>query len=241
MGSMPELWTVHLGVVPYREALELQHRVRAARQADAVPDVLLLLEHPPTYTRGRRSAPGELARGEAWYRDQGIEVVGVDRGGKVTYHGPGQLVGYPIVRTGDVIAHVRTHRGRAHRRARARGRRRPQPARGRPRLHRRLGRPTARSPRSACTSPAGVTTHGFAVNVDNDLDPFTWVVACGLPDVTMTSVARETGRTGRLPCLRRETAFRFAQAHGLRQRLVSADRLHAALGAARVPAASVPA
>ena len=103
-----ELWTVHLGLVEYREAYALQERVRAARQADAVPDVLLLLEHPPVYTRGRRSQPGELAMGEDWYRLQGIDIVDVDRGGKVTYHGPGQLVGYPIVRIADVVAYVRT-------------------------------------------------------------------------------------------------------------------------------------
>jgi len=82
----------------------------------------------------------------------------------------------------------------------------------------------------------GVATHGFAVNVDSDLAPFGWIVPCGLPDVTMTSVARETGRTGRLPCLRRELAFRVAEALGHRQRLMSAARLEAALAAAPVPA-----
>ena len=66
-----ELWTVNLGVVEYREAWALQERVRAARQADAIPDTLLLLEHPPVYTRGRRSTPGELAMGEDWYRGRG--------------------------------------------------------------------------------------------------------------------------------------------------------------------------
>jgi lipoate-protein ligase B len=240
MESMPELWTVHLGVVPYREALALQHRVRAARQADAVPDVLLLLEHPPTYTRGRRSGPGELARGEAWYRDQGIEVVGVDRGGKVTYHGPGQLVGYPIVRTCDVIAHVRTIEDvliAALEREGVAARSRPEDGAD----YTGVWVADRKIASIGVHVAHGVTTHGFAVNVDNDLDPFTWVVACGLPDVAMTSVAHETGRAGRLPCLGREMAFRFAQAHGLRQRLVSADRLQAALGAARVPATSVPA
>ena len=92
-----ELWVTHLGVVEYREAYALQERVRAARQAGAIPDTLLLLEHPPVYTRGRRSEPGEIPMGEAWYRAQGIDVVQTDRGGKLTYHGPGQLVGYPIM------------------------------------------------------------------------------------------------------------------------------------------------
>src|SRR5689334_11924750 len=103
-----ELWTVHLGAVEYRAAHDLQERLRAARQAGAIPDTLLLLEHEPVYTRGRRSAPGELGMGEEWYRAQGIDIVDVDRGGKVTYHGPGQLVGYPIVGIGDVMEYVAT-------------------------------------------------------------------------------------------------------------------------------------
>jgi lipoyl(octanoyl) transferase len=103
-----EWWTCRLGLVEYREALALQERVRAARQDERIPDTILLLEHPPVYTRGRRSQPGELPMGEAWYRGQGIDVVDVDRGGKVTYHGPGQLVVYPIARTEDVVAFVRT-------------------------------------------------------------------------------------------------------------------------------------
>jgi lipoyl(octanoyl) transferase len=106
--SRPELWVCHLGTVEYREGLALQERVRAARQQDELPDVLLMLEHWPVYTRGRRSGVGELPMGEDWYRAQGIDIVETDRGGKVTYHGPGQIVGYPIVRIDDVVAYVRT-------------------------------------------------------------------------------------------------------------------------------------
>src|SRR5580704_13438635 len=100
-----------MGVVDYREALELQAGLRTAREADELPDVLLTLEHPPVYTRGRRSDPGELPMGEDWYAAQGIETVDTDRGGQVTYHGPGQLVGYPIVRVDDVVAYVRALEG----------------------------------------------------------------------------------------------------------------------------------
>jgi lipoate-protein ligase B len=81
-----------------------------------------------------------------------------------------------------------------------------------------------------------VTTHGFAVNVDNDLQPFEWVVPCGLPDVRMTSVTRELGHGGHLPCFRKRMAFRFAEAFDRRQRLVSATRLEAAIAGAAVPA-----
>src|SRR3954469_16444614 len=113
---MADLWVTNLGVVEYREAYALHERlraarrgrVRAARQEEGSQATLLLLEHFPVYTRGRRTGPGELPMGEDSYRTQGIDVVDVDRGGRVTYHGPGQLVGYPIMRTDEVIAFVRT-------------------------------------------------------------------------------------------------------------------------------------
>src|SRR5918994_745642 len=92
-----EGWIVRVGAIQYDDARVLQKRLEAARQAESIPDVLLLLEHPPVYTKGRRSTPDELPMGEDWYRMQGIEVCDTDRGGRVTYHGPGQLVGYPIM------------------------------------------------------------------------------------------------------------------------------------------------
>ena len=98
----------HLGVVEYREALALQERLRGELQRGEGGEVLLLLEHPPVYTLGRRSEPGDLAMGRDWYLSQGIDVVETDRGGKLTYHGPGQLVGYPIMRIHDVVAYLRT-------------------------------------------------------------------------------------------------------------------------------------
>ena len=125
-----------------------------ARQAGAVPDVMLMLEHWPVYTRGRRSGPGELPMGEDWYRMQGIEVVDVDRGGKVTYHGPGQLVGYPIVacrRRRRVRAHVGAALVGALAEVGSRRGRVPRMGRTSPAC----GWRTARSRRSGSTSRAG--------------------------------------------------------------------------------------
>ena len=102
-----ELWVCQLGRVEYREGVALQERLRALVQAGELPDLLLCLEHPPVYTLGRRSDPADLPLGEDFYRAQGIDVVRSDRGGKLTYHGPGQLVGYPIMRIGDVVAYLR--------------------------------------------------------------------------------------------------------------------------------------
>jgi lipoyl(octanoyl) transferase len=232
---MDELWVCHLGTVDYREALDLQERVRAARQAGEVPDVMLMLEHWPVYTRGRRSGAGELPMGEDWYRAQGIEIVNVDRGGKITYHGPGQLVGYPIVRVDDVVAYLRTLEEALATALHQEG---IAGASGRPddgsdytgvwiedRKIASIGVHIAR----------GVTTHGWAVNVENDLRPFSWVVACGLPEVEMTSLIKETGRgAGQMPCFRKRAAYEVARALGRRQRLMSRARLEAAVGAVPV-------
>src|SRR3954447_1665327 len=103
-----DLLVCHLGRVPYADALTLQEDLRRRVQAGDLPDVLLCLEHPPVYTLGRRSAPGDLPMGEDWYQAPGIDAGAPARGGKLTYHGRGQLVGYPIVAVDDVLAYVRT-------------------------------------------------------------------------------------------------------------------------------------
>jgi lipoyl(octanoyl) transferase len=168
--------------------------------------------------------------GEEWYLAQGIEIVQTDRGGKVTYHGPGQLVGYPIVRVDDVVAYVRL-------------------------LERALVEALAQEGVSARARPEdgpdytgvwvegrkiasigvhvarGVTTHGFAINIENDLEPFSWVVPCGLEGVRMTSLVNETETSsGQMKCFRRRAAFALARELGRRQRLVSLARLEAASG-----------
>jgi lipoate-protein ligase B len=231
--TLPELWVCHLGVVDYREALSLQERLREARQAEELPDVLLTLEHPPVYTRGRRSVPGELPMGEDWYLAQGIETVQTDRGGRVTYHGPGQLVGYPIVRVDDVVAYVRTLEQALVSALKQEG---VADARSRPTEGHRYTGVWVGERKIASIGvhlSRGVTTHGFAVNVENDLQPFSWIVPCGLDGVQMTSLLRETGRTPSImKCFRRRAAYEVAQALGRRQRLVSLARLET-----RVPVA----
>ena len=219
-----ELWVTSLGQVPYREALTLQERLRSARQADAVPDVLLLLEHDAVYTKGRRAEPSDLPMGESWYLSQGLDVAESDRGGRVTYHGPGQLVGYPVMRVREVPAYVHTMESA---------------------IVAALGdQGVSASVRDGLTGvwageakigsigvhvSRGVTTHGFAVNVDADLQPFEWIVPCGIEHVSVTSVLKETGVTDAMPGFRDRMAERFAEAFGLRPRHVSAERLSEAI------------
>ncbi|MGI8802359.1 MAG: lipoyl(octanoyl) transferase LipB [Solirubrobacteraceae bacterium] len=217
---MDELWVCHLGLIAYGEAVALQERLRAARQAERLPDVMLLLEHPAVYTRGRRSEPGELPFAESWYQGRGIDILDTDRGGRVTYHGPGQLVGYPIMRTTDVIVYLRTME-----RAIIAALEQEGIVAG---LREGLTGVWVDDGKIASIGvhiSRGVTTHGFAVNVENDLEPFSWVVPCGLDGVRMTSVGIETGRARALPCFRRRVAHEFARAHNRRQRLVSPARL----------------
>jgi lipoyl(octanoyl) transferase len=200
------LLVTRCGLVPYEAAFAAQRRLAAARQAGEVPDLLLLLEHPPVYTRGRRSKPEELPMGDDWYRAQGIEICDSDRGGAVTYHGPGQLVGYPIVSLpgyGNRAAPGRGAEDAARIGVHEYVRRMEQVVIGS------LGEAgieaeTVEGLTGVWTGgrkigsigihiSRGVTTHGLAINVNNDLQPFEWIVPCGIEGVRMTSVARELG------------------------------------------------
>jgi lipoate-protein ligase B len=220
MSERQEIWVSQLGRIPYADALALQEEIRARRQRDELPDTLLLLEHPPVYTRGRRTLPADLPMGEEWYLAQGIEVHDVDRGGRVTYHGPGQIVGYPVMRIGDVVEYLRVME-RAIIAALADEGVEAQIRDGLTGVwvdDRKIGSIGVHVQR-------GVTTHGFAVNVDCDLQPFEWIVPCGIDNVRMTSLYKETGRLDGMRCFRKRVAWRFAEAYGLRQRIVSRERL----------------
>jgi lipoate-protein ligase B len=218
---MAELWVSQLGRVSYREALELQRELHARRVAGELPDLLLVLEHDPVYTKGRRTETADLPMGESWYRGQGIEVCDTDRGGRVTYHGPGQLVGYPIMAVERVADFVHAMEGAIVSALADEGveaERRDTPFTGVWTGERKIGSLGVRV-------RDGVSMHGLAVNVDNDLQPFEWIVPCGIDHVRVTSLSAQTGRTPLLPCFRKRLAYRFAEAFGRRQRLVSLERL----------------
>ena len=219
-----------LGTIPYLEAVELQANLRARRQAGEIPDALLVLEHPPVYTKGRRSEPSDLPMGEDWYRLRGVEVCDTDRGGRVTYHGPGQLVAYPIMsvqRVADFVHSMELAIVAALADEGVAAEPRATPLTG-------IWAGEAKVASIGVRVSAGVSTHGLAVNVDNDLQPFEWIVPCGIEHVRMTSVSNETRRACVLACFRKRMAWRFCEAFGRRQRLVSATRLLEA-PAERVP------
>jgi lipoate-protein ligase B len=219
---MAELWVAQMGLTPYRAGLAIQDLLRERRQAEELPDMLLVLEHPPVYTKGRRTQPADLPMGEDWYRLQGIDVCETNRGGRVTYHGPGQLVAYPIMSISDVPAFV-------HGLERAMIAALGDEGISAEVLDGETGVWTggAKVGSIGVHVSRGVTTHGLAMNVDNDLQPFEWIVPCGIDHVRMTSVSKETARPGSLPCFRRRLAHRVASEFGLRQRLVTLRRLMA--------------
>ena len=247
------LWVVRCEQVAYGPALAAQRALEEARGAGEIPDTLLLLEHPPTLTRGRRSDPGELPMGAEWYATQGIEVFETDRGGRVTYHGPGQLVAYPIIDLAqyadDVVAYVRrlervmiealaeqgvgagvitgltgvwTRGGAAPDEGATAESVAGAVARGEIRKIASIGIHVKR----------GITTHGLAVNVANDLQPFEWIVPCGIDGCRMTSVLRERGSGTELAAFAKTLVGRFADVFERRVECVSPDAL-----AERVPGA----
>ena len=217
-----EILVVRCGLVPYEEALVAQRWLENARQEGEVPDVLLLLEHPPVYTRGRRSSDEELPMQHEWYEMQGIEVHDTNRGGRVTYHGPGQLVAYPIVSLvpygDDVHEYVRrlervaiaslADHGVATQtiegltgvwtEGEAPG---PEAGTGAARKIGSIGVHVSR----------GVTTHGLAININNDLQPFEWVVPCGIDNCRVTSLGRELGAEQDLAAFADTVAARYGE------------------------------
>jgi lipoyl(octanoyl) transferase len=189
---MTDALLVDLGLVDYREAWELQRSVAAAVAEGELPDTVLMLEHPPTITLGRRTEEGEVHVPEG----ADVEIVEVDRGGKSTYHGPGQLVCYPILdlaRHGeDVKKYCRDLEEALIRTAGAFGIEAT-------RIDGLTGVWLERPPRKIASIGIHLTkwisTHGYALNVDLDPAPFTdWITACGLDGYAFTSMARELDR-----------------------------------------------
>lgn len=187
------------GLVPYGDGLALQRETHARRVADEVDDTVLLLEHEPVYTAGKRTEPLDRPVG-----DPGAPVLDVDRGGKITWHGPGQLTGYPILRlpplgTGDrdglvdVVAHVRrledvligvcAEYGITGERVEGRS----------GVWVRRAGTPDAKVGAIGVRVARGVTMHGFALNCDCDLSWYDRIVPCGIRDAAVTSLTDLTG------------------------------------------------
>nr|WP_273844709.1 lipoyl(octanoyl) transferase LipB [Rubrobacter calidifluminis] len=203
------------GLTPYAEAWELQRELVRKRRADEIPDTLLLLEHPPVYTVGRAAKDASnLGAGEEYLRSLGAEVFWIDRGGDATFHGPGQIVGYPIIRlkVRDTHRYLRDLEEVVIR------------------TMARYGLSGWRHPeytgvwvgdKKICAigvkfSSGWITSHGFALNVNTDLSWFDRITPCGIREYGVTSLARELGRDLPLSEVEREIVLRFREVFGLR-------------------------
>jgi lipoyl(octanoyl) transferase len=202
---------VWLGRVAYRPAFELQQIVAQLRAEEKLPDTLLLLEHEHVYTLGRRAPEEEILLDRQALAERGIAVERTDRGGRVTYHGPGQLVGYPIVRlaTADLVGYVRS-------------------------LERAMVAVAGDfGVEAGCVEgltgiwtgdrkigaigihvSRGITTHGFALNVSTDLSMFNGIVPCGIVDRGVTSLQQEAGHEIAMDDVVRMTMKRVGEALG---------------------------
>ena len=212
---------MQVGSVPYREAWELQRSLAGAVSQGAIPDTVILLEHAPVITLGRRTSVDELHVPDG----AEVEVVETDRGGKSTYHGPGQLVCYPILdlrRYGrDVKQYVRNLEEALIRTLSAFG------LEG-TRIEGLTGVWLERPPRKIASIGVHVsrwvTTHGYALNVDLDPAPFThWITACGLEDASFTTIAREVGRPVSVDVVRPHAVAALAEVFGLELEELPAD------------------
>ena len=222
----------YLGRVPYAPTWDLQEHLRREIKAGRGPEHLLLLEHDPVFTLGRSASPDDVVAAEAWLRARGVEVHETNRGGQVTYHGPGQLVGYPIINLDpdrrDIRRYVRDLQEVLLRTLAdfgIEGRRRD----GQEFIGIWVGEEKIAS--IGVHLARWITIHGFALNVTTDLDFFTGIVACGLPAVRMTSIEQVIGRAVPLPELAARVADHARQI--FERRLVEVDP-----GSLRVPAAS---
>jgi lipoyl(octanoyl) transferase len=208
---MSELWVVDLGTVPYEDALELQRALARERISGAIPeDMLLLLEHPPVVTLGRATKAANLISSAEFLASKGVELFEVERGGDVTFHGPGQLVGYPII-------DLKRHKLDLHWYLR-------QVEEALIRTLAEYSIPAERNPGFTGVWTNGrkiasigvhardwVTWHGFALNVTTDLSYFDLIIPCGIDGVTMTSIEREIDPSdSQLPQATVETASEIA-------------------------------
>ena len=225
---------VDLGLIPYPDAWDLQLRLVAARSQGRMPaNALLFLEHPPVFTLGRRGGRENLLVSEAWLGQAGIAVVQIERGGNITYHGPGQLVVYPIVHLPSlglgVVDLVERLEEVMIRTCAAWG----VPS-GRNRLNRGAWVGMKKIGSIGIAVRRGVSFHGLALNVNLDLKPFGWIQPCGLEGIGVTSIQAECGHPVGIADVKRvmqahiETVFQTGLAP------ISTEHLFSLLGAAKM-------
>ena len=214
MPSLPICQVVRLGAVDYQQAWDLQVRLAQGVRAAEQPNTLLLLEHPPVYTRGRLSQPGHILLTPGQLRERGISVYDTDRGGQVTYHGPGQLVGYPVVdlrEWGGPLQYVRTLE-RIILGTLSDFQIPAEVVQGLTGVWAGGGKVAA----IGLKISRGVAYHGFAINVNTDLSYYDHIVPCGIEDRPVTSMAQVLGHPVDLESVQYSLVYQFGKGMGFR-------------------------
>jgi len=220
--------TIDLGMTGYAEAYALQKRIVAARKAEAIEDLLLFCEHPPAITLGRSGKRENLLASEHVLRQKGVEFHATDRGGDITYHGPGQIVGYPILNLSairrDVAWYVRTLE-EAMVRATAEFGITAERVAGKTGIWVRAGDTEEKLAAIGVHISRWVTSHGFAYNVATDLRYFDLIVPCGIADRKSTSLEKLLGRSVELKEVEQSLARHFGEVYGLEMRQAAREDL----------------
>jgi lipoyl(octanoyl) transferase len=217
---------VDLGLIDYMEAFDLQNKLLQLRQQDLIDDTLLLLEHPAVLTIGRSGHRSNLLIPEEELNRRGVSVYDVNRGGDITYHGPGQIVGYPIVGLASMGKDIRVFvRNLEEVFIRL--------------LDREYGIPAGRDPEHTgvwvgeekitaigLAVKRWVTQHGFAFNVNTDLSHFAWIVPCGIVDKGVTSIAARLGEPQDIQKVKKQTAEYFGLVYKREIEITGKDRLY---------------
>ncbi len=214
-----------LPVTGYHEALMLQRRIVAARHAGTIEiDILLVLEHNPVFTIGRNVTTDHLVVGESFLRKKGVPLVRIERGGDITYHGPGQLVGYPIIKLDSLHLSIRDYMSLLEevmiRVAADFG-----IVAGRDPKNRGVFVNARKLGSTGIAVRRNIAFHGFALNVSTNLAPFDWIQPCGLVGVRMTSLEMELGETVDLSAVRRRVRYQMESLFGLNPAPISLTRL----------------
>jgi len=232
---MPPLLTTDLGLISYTDAYALQQRLIAARKANAIDDVLLLCEHPHVITLGRNANRANLLASEHVLRQKGVELHTTNRGGDITYHGPGQIVGYPVLNLGnikrDVGWYVRTLE-EAMIRASADFGVTAYRVPGKTGIWVQAGSSEEKLAAIGVHISRWVTSHGFAYNVATDLRYFDLIVPCGIPDRKATSLEKLLQRTVSVAEVKPRLSHHLAELLSLDPHPTSADELLSFVGSA---------
>jgi lipoyl(octanoyl) transferase len=233
-----ECWIVDAGLIGYTASLELQRRLVDARKSGAVPDVLLFCEHPHVITLGRNGKMEHLRAGDRLLAQMSVEFQPTDRGGDITYHGPGQIVGYPIV---DLTQHRRDVRWYVEQleetmiRATADFGVRAARAEGRHGIWAESNVGEEKLAALGVRLSRWITSHGFAYNVSTDLRYFDLIVPCGITDRRATSLERILGRAIRGEEVRRRLAFHFGEVFEREMVFVTPGQLEEAVAGSNLP------